>query len=79
MASIYTITAHDARIRAMHDRGLDPVRIAVLMGDVLVGFAPPTAGFVKARVLAMGLVPNRANGKPTGRGILARWGEQPAA
>jgi hypothetical protein len=57
---LYAITDHDARIVALHKADLTPIEIAVKMSDVLVGFTRPTEGFVKARLLALGLAPHRS-------------------
>jgi hypothetical protein len=58
--NLYTVTNHDSRIVALHGQGLTPLEIAVKMSDVLVGFGRPTEGYVKARLLALGLQPHRS-------------------
>lgn len=58
--NLYSLSDHDSRIVALHQQGLTPIEIAVKMSDVLVGFARPSEGYVKARLAAMGIAPNRS-------------------
>jgi hypothetical protein len=60
--------AYDGRIRALHDLGHCSLQISVMMRDVMVAFIRPTEGFVRARLQAMGLLPNRNQpGRPRAR------------
>ena len=58
--NLYSVTDHDSRIVALHGQGLMPIEIAVKMSDVLVGFTRPTEGYVKARLMALGVQPHRS-------------------
>lgn len=57
--NLYHLPDHDGRIAALHRQGRTPLEIAVTISDVLVAFSRPTEGFVKARLRALGLQPNR--------------------
>lgn len=58
--NLYSFPDHDSHIVALHKKGMTPIEIAVIMSDVLVGFARPSEGYVKARLLALGIKPNRS-------------------
>lgn len=58
--NLYSCTDHDSRIVALHKKGMTPIEIAVTMSDVLVAFARPSEGYVKARLVALGIKPNRS-------------------
>lgn len=59
-AKFRDIDEHDQRIRDLHAQGLTPIEIAATMSDIIIRFSRPTEGFVKARLRALGLGPNRA-------------------
>ena len=58
--NLYEVADHDRRIAALHAQGRTPIEIAVTMSDVLVAFARPSEGYVKARLRALGLQPHRS-------------------
>lgn len=58
--NLYKCPDHDSRIATLHKQGLTPLEIAVKMSDVMVGFTRPSEGYVKARLLALGIAPNRS-------------------
>jgi hypothetical protein len=59
---------YDGRIRALHDLGHCALQISVMIRDVMVAFGRPTEGFVRARLQAMRLIPNRKHpGRPSRR------------
>lgn len=58
--NLYSVPDHDGRILELHKKGMTPIEIAVTMSDVLVCFTRPSEGYVRARLLSLGVKPNRS-------------------
>lgn len=60
-SAVTDVREHDERIRSLHGDGLDTISIATAMRDVLIGYMRPTESFVRKRLKALGLAPNRSS------------------